>query len=78
VNRKFATPISEHGNALDRFASRSEAKVSQAISRQIFPRDPGDVPLKPHDQISSRVQAASGRIKKMTAAAGWRDGQGAG
>jgi len=78
VNRKFATPISEHGNTLDRFASRPEAKLMQAISRQIFPRDPGHVPLKPHDQISNRVQAEPGTIKKMTAAAGWCDGQGAG
>jgi hypothetical protein len=55
VNRKFATPISEHGNALDRFASRPETKLTQAISRQIFPRNPGRVPLKPDDKISSRV-----------------------
>jgi hypothetical protein len=55
VNRKFATPISEHGKFLDRFASRPETKLTDAIARQIFPRDPGRVPLKPHDQISSRM-----------------------
>jgi hypothetical protein len=47
LDRELATPINKHSKSLDRLAAGPQPKFAQAISRQIFPSDPGREPLKP-------------------------------
>jgi hypothetical protein len=44
MNRELAARSREHGNTLDRFASRPHAKLLDTVSRQVCPTDPNGWP----------------------------------